>query len=69
MPQQARIGTKKQIEARITKAYGAVAGGVQIPIMETVTIWNLAERAVYDGADDEALRKVIGDYVETVRTN
>lgn len=64
-----KIGTKKQIEQRITKAYGAVAGGVQIPIMETVKIWNLAERAVFEGADDAALQKAIGDYVETVRAN
>jgi hypothetical protein len=58
---------KKADGARITAAYGKVADGVSIPIMEIPRVYAAGETAIAQGADDAALEAAIGAFVATIR--
>lgn len=60
---------QKQNEARIERVYRQRCNGIQIPIMETVKVWQVGERAIAEGADDQELGDKIAAYVATIRTN
>lgn len=64
--------TKKQKQAneqRITKIYGKVASGIQVPIMKLPAISNAGMSALLAGGDDEAIGAAISGLVETFRIN
>jgi hypothetical protein len=56
---------------RISAIYTTRCSGIQIPIMETVTIMRQAEQAIMlnPGITDADLGDKIAAYVETIRTN
>ena len=61
-PRQKRLN-----ESRIDRAARACLAGVPIPIMETVKIFKVGEKAIAEGQDDAALAKTIRAYVETIK--
>lgn len=60
---------QKKIEMRIEKAYGQSCNGVQIPMMKIPEIFKVGRAAIAAGADDEALKAKIVEFVATIRTN
>jgi hypothetical protein len=60
---------EKALEARITRLYGQVASGVQIPMMEVPKVWKVAHAAVAAGESDEQVASAIAAYVAKVRVN
>lgn len=61
--------SKKQTDLRIEKAYGQACNGVQIPMMKIPEIFKVGRAAIAAGADDEALKAKIVEFVATIRTN
>lgn len=62
--------SKRQIkldEARIEKAYREACSGVQINMMDISKVFKIGHVAIIRGADDEALRKTLRAFVETIR--
>lgn len=60
---------KKAMDDKITLVYNANCMNIQIPMMKIPEIFKLGTKALQAGADDEALKKVIVDFVETIRSN
>lgn len=58
---------KKIDDARVTRAYGRVAHGVQVPIMSTVAIMRAGQEAIAAGADDAALDAAVKAAVDKVK--
>ncbi len=58
---------KKIDDARVTRAYGRVAHGVQVPIMSTVAIMKAGQDAIAAGADDATLDAAVLAAVKKVR--
>jgi hypothetical protein len=58
---------QKKIDARITKAYASSCNGVEIPMMKIPEIFKVGRAAVEAGADDEALKAKIVEFVQTIR--
>jgi len=52
---------------RITAAYNKVASGVVIDIMDIPRIWDAAETAIKNGADDAGVEKAITGVLATLR--
>ena len=59
----------RKAEDRIAKAYGAVASGVQIPMMSIPAVYDVGRKAIAEGADDEVLKARIAEFVQTIRVN
>lgn len=60
---------EKEIDARITRAYGRACDGVQIPILDIPKVWTIARRSVAAGVTDATLEADIADFVESIRVN
>jgi len=67
----ARVTKKQQkaIDERVEQAYYATCHGVQIGIMDIGKVFDAGREALAGGADEEALRKAIVEFVETIRKN
>lgn len=63
------MGKQTLRDKRINDAYAATCGGVQIPLMKITDVFKVGDKAITAGADDATLRKVISDYVQTIRMN
>jgi hypothetical protein len=63
----AKKPSKKTNDRRIEKAFYKVSWGVQIPLMEILTIHKVGEKAIADGADDEALEKALAKEIAQYR--
>lgn len=48
--------SKKQIEARISKAFYFACSGIRIPMREIPTVFEVGKYLIAEGADDEALQ-------------
>lgn len=66
---KSRKPTKKQIDARVERAYYDTCSGIQIDIMDIGKVFQAGRNAIKDGVDDETLRKVIRNFVESIRKN
>lgn len=60
---------KKVDDIRIEKAYRAGCCNIQIDIMKISSVFAVGQKAINEGADDEALASLIRAYVETIREN
>lgn len=60
---------QKKVDARITKAYTSSCNGIEIPMLEIPRIFKVGRDAVAAGADDEALKAKIVEFVQTIRKN
>lgn len=60
---------EKAIDKRISDAFNAVGKGVEIPLMDIPKIHAKGKEAIAQGANDEALRQVISDFLQTIRKN
>jgi hypothetical protein len=58
--------SKKQIEARIKKAYYASCNRIQIPMMMVPKVWRVGEELVAAGADDAALEAGLRKFVDQI---
>lgn len=64
----AKIQQKKD-DARINRAYLSSCNGVQIPMLQIPEIFKVGRAAIAAGADDEALKAKIVEFVASIRTN
>lgn len=59
----------KKVDARINRAYVTSCQNVQIPMMKIPEVFKVGREAIEAGADDEALKAKIVEFVQTIRTN
>lgn len=64
----AKIQAKKD-EERINRAYVTSCQNVQIPMLQIPEIFKVGRKAIAEGADDEALKAKIVEFVATIRVN
>ena len=60
---------KKAIDRRVEKAFYDTCSGVQISVLDIGKVFDAGRVAVADGADDDALRAAVVEFVNTVRKN
>lgn len=65
----AKRTSKKANESRVSKIYGQVANGVQVPIFSLSEIMNAGLASVAAGGDDAAIGEAIMVVVNRVRVN
>lgn len=62
--------TKKQQkinDKRVERAFYATCSGIPINILDIPRVFKAGNNAIKDGVDDETLRKVVRDFVESIR--
>lgn len=60
---------KNKLDKQIEAAYRAECCNIQIDMMKIPSIFNVGRAALIAGADETELKRVIREYVETIREN
>jgi len=59
----------KKVDARVSQAYKVVGNCVEIDMMDIPRVFAVGRAAVEAGADDEALKAKLGEFVNSIRKN
>jgi hypothetical protein len=60
---------EKEIDRRIERAYYETCKGIQISVLDINKVFVEGRKAIAAGADDEALRRAVRAFVETIKHN